>query len=149
MSTLILTVGLPQSGKSTWAREYTASHVGVAHVDVDAVRMAFYGKQFIRKAEPWIWPLVRVMVEALFRSNHSTVIVNTTASAKVDRDWWKDSMWEVKFKRVDASLDVCLARAEHAESLGMAFPGLCDLVYRKNATFEELDTEEKTRELKE
>ena len=59
---LILTVGLPQSGKSTWSRQY-AKEKGIPHVNPDSIRMSFYGHPFIRKAEAWIWPFVRVMVD--------------------------------------------------------------------------------------
>ncbi|KKK82651.1 hypothetical protein LCGC14_2801230, partial [marine sediment metagenome] len=49
MKKLILTVGLPRSGKSTWARKQ-----GHPIVNPDSIRLALYGEPFIEEAEPMI-----------------------------------------------------------------------------------------------
>jgi predicted kinase len=145
---VILTVGLPRSGKSTWARLFSQVH-GVPHVSSDAVRVAFYGHPFIRKAEAWVWPMIRVMVEALFLAGHDVVIVDATTTTKKDRDWWKDDNWEVVFKPITTTPEECLARAERAENTGEVPQGLVAIVHQKIRTFEILTEEELTRVIKE
>lgn len=147
MKTLIVTVGLPRSGKSTWAREYSKKH-GIPHVSSDSVRMAFYGHPFIREAEPWVWPQIRVMVKALFIAGHDTVIIDSTCTAKRDREWWRDNMWEIKFKPFTTSPEICLARAKKDEEAGINPPGLVLVLQQKLSTYETLTEEELKQELK-
>ncbi|GAF94425.1 unnamed protein product, partial [marine sediment metagenome] len=62
---LILTVGLPRSGKTTWARKQ-----GIPMVNPDSIRLALHGKAFIEEAEPMIWTIAKYMVRALFIAGH-------------------------------------------------------------------------------
>src|SRR5882672_916000 len=58
---LICTVGLPRSGKSTWARSQS-----FPIVCPDAIRIAIHGQRFISEAEPFVWATAKAMVRALF-----------------------------------------------------------------------------------
>lgn len=80
---LILTVGLPRSGKSTWA--WTQGH---PIVNPDAIRFALHGQRFIAQAEPFVWATAYLMVDALFIAGHSIVIVDATNISNKRRDAW-------------------------------------------------------------
>ncbi len=103
---LILTVGLPRSGKSTWARstEYPI-------VSPDAIRLAIHGQAFVDLAEPFVWATAKVMVRALFEAGHKTVIVDATNTTRERRDDWKSSGWVRQYKTFEASVAVCKERA--------------------------------------
>lgn len=45
MKKLILTIGLPRSGKSTWAKQQ-----GCPVVNPDSIRLALHGKAYIQEA---------------------------------------------------------------------------------------------------
>ena len=66
---LILTVGLPRSGKSTWARSQA-----YPIVCPDEIRTALHGHRFIPEAEPFVRAVAKVMVRALFGAGHQCVI---------------------------------------------------------------------------
>ena len=103
---LILTVGLPYSGKSTWALRQ-----GVPIVCPDAVRLAVHGERYLAPAEPVVWMTVRYMVEALFLAGHDTVIVDATNNTRKRRDAWLSEKWKVAFQVVEASVEQCIRRA--------------------------------------
>jgi len=107
MRTLILTVGLPQSGKSTWAREQ-----GMPIVNPDSIRLALHGEAFIKLAEPYVWAIARTMVQALFLAGHEYVIVDATNTTKKRRDFWTFDYWSVTFKPfTDVDHQTCISRA--------------------------------------
>lgn len=86
---LILCVGIPQSGKSTWAREQRHPIVSP-----DAIRLGLHGQPYIQKAESFVWAIAHTMVAALFNAGHKTVIVDATNTTRKRRDEWKSSDWD-------------------------------------------------------
>jgi predicted kinase len=103
---LILTVGLPRSGKSTWARRQKAPIVSP-----DAIRLALHGQRFELLAEPFVWAVAKTMVRALFLAGHDTVIVDATNTTKTRRDEWRSGAWRIGFKVLETSASECLTRA--------------------------------------
>jgi predicted kinase len=87
--TLLLTVGLPRSGKTTWARK-----TGFPIVSADAIRLALHGQAFEPLAEPFVWAIARIMVRALFVAGHETVILDACSVTRARRDEWRGGEWE-------------------------------------------------------
>lgn len=106
MKKLILTVGLPRSGKSTWARKQ-----GFPVVNPDSIRIALHGNTFIEEAEPMVWILTKYMVKALFLAGHDKVIIDATNLTKERRDFWKDDMWKRCYVYFESTKDQCINRA--------------------------------------
>lgn len=104
--TLVLTVGLPRSGKSTWARAQ-----GCPVVCPDEIRLALHGQRFAPQAEPFVWAIARVMVTALFASGATRVVLDATGVTRARRDEWRSSSWRTKLKVFPLDADVCRARA--------------------------------------
>ena len=107
MPTLICTVGLPRSGKSTWARQQ-----GVPVVNQDSIRLAIHGQRFYAAAEGFVWAVAETMVRSLFLAGHQTVILDATNVSRKRRDRWRSKEWETAFKLIDASPALCRRRAE-------------------------------------
>ena len=105
---LILMVGLPRSGKSTWAREQN-----VPIVCPDAIRLALHGKRFLQSAEPLVWAMAHLMVESLFLAGHCTVILDATNNTRRRRkEWINPSAWKVQMKVIGTSGYKCIQRAQ-------------------------------------
>lgn len=85
MRKLILTVGLPRSGKTTWARS-----MGFPIVNPDSIRLAVHGQRFVPSAEPFVWAIAYTMVEALFLAGHETIVVDATNISAKRRKEWED-----------------------------------------------------------
>ena len=92
---LILMVGLPRSGKTTWARQQD-----VPVVNPDALRLAMHGRPFLTEAEPWIWTMLRTMIKALFLSGHHVVIMDACNNTRRRRRDWDNPLWRVAFKNM-------------------------------------------------
>ena len=105
-NTLILTVGLPRSGKSRWARTQ-----GCPIVNPDSIRLALHGERFIEEAEPMVWVLAKYMVKSLFYAGHTKIILDATNITKERRDFWKDEFWDVYLHYINTPTDVCIKRA--------------------------------------
>jgi predicted kinase len=104
---LILTVGLPRSGKTTWARGQS-----IPIVSPDSIRLALHGQRFVGLAEPFVWAIARLMARALFLAGHDTVIVDATSTTKQRRDEWRSKDWRLAFQNIPTSTEECLKRAE-------------------------------------
>lgn len=107
MSTLIRTVGLPRSGKSTWAKS-----TGLPIVNPDAIRLAIHGQPYFDNAEPLVWAFAKMMVRALFLAGHETVILDATNTTKRRRDEWEVKGWTTQDKIFDTSPSECIRRAK-------------------------------------
>lgn len=107
--TLILTMGLPYSGKSTWAREQVK--LGAAIVCPDSIRLAIHGYRFIKSAENYVWTVARTMVDALFHAGHNMVIVDACSISKSHRYRWFSSSWTTRLALFDVSPQTCKFRA--------------------------------------
>ena len=68
---LIMLMGLPRAGKSTWARA-----TGYPIVDCDAIRLTKTGQRWWGPIEHEIWATARTMVRALFMAGHPIVILD-------------------------------------------------------------------------
>src|SRR4051812_30122694 len=104
--TLLVTVGLPRSGKTTWAQS-----TGHPIVCPDAIRLALHGQRFVPEAEPYVWAIAQTMVMALFLAGHKTVILDATNTTKERRKMWVSRNWMTKFRVFDTDENECIRRA--------------------------------------
>jgi predicted kinase len=114
--TLILTVGLPRSGKSTWAREYDpylqVCSQQIATVNPDSIRLTLHGTAFRREAEGLVWSIAHVMVESLFLAGHNTVILDACNHTARRRNEWLSDKWDCRYVEFPATMIECIRRAE-------------------------------------
>jgi predicted kinase len=107
---LILTIGLPRSGKSTWAMRQN-----LPVVNPDSVRLAVHGQRYLESAETMVWTIVKYMVKALFIAGHNNVILDATNVRKESRKFWiefakQNDLWLV-YAYSPTIRDECVRRA--------------------------------------
>ncbi len=110
MKRIICTVGLPRSGKTTWAKKQ-----GHPIVNPDSIRLALHGNRFIGLAEPFVWAIAYLMARALLLSGHDIVVVDATNITEKRRQAWSDSLQdiaEVNFFAINTSKEDCIRRAQ-------------------------------------
>ena len=107
MKKLILTVGLPRSGKSTWAMRK-----GHPIVNPDSIRLALHGQVYIPSMEPYVWAIAHTMVEALFLAGHDTAIVDATNGSAKRREAWESDNWKCFYQKFQTGKDECIERAK-------------------------------------
>lgn len=129
--TLILTVGLPRSGKSTWALQQ-----GLPVVNPDAIRKTLHNQRFFKNAESTVWAIAKAMVTALFESGHSQVILDATNTTRKSREGWVDKRWQRRFIEFDATPDICIQRARELDD-----KSIISVIKEKAAKFEPLGEE--------
>ena len=132
---LIMTHGLPRSGKSTWSRKQ-----GTPIVCPDAIRLAKTGKRWLGPIEHEVWATARTMVRALFLAGHKTVILDSTTGTRQQRDFFApspDVPWNRYIKIVPTSPTTCIRRA-----LVGPYPELVDVIEFMTANWEPLQSEE-------
>ncbi len=127
---LILTIGLPRSGKSTWARAISKKF-GFPVVNPDSVRLSLHGERFLAKAEPWVWIVTHTMVESLFLAGHETVILDSTCITKRRRDEWRSKLWQCQYYSVHAKVEDCIVRAKMVNT-----PDLIPVIQRMARDYE-------------
>jgi predicted kinase len=104
--TLLMMVGLPRSGKSSWA-----SKQRFPIVSPDQIRLAIHGQEFRPEAEELVWTIARIMVRSLFGAGHRVVILDATNNTRARRDLWRSPDWIRLFKVIDTPVDLCALRA--------------------------------------
>jgi predicted kinase len=108
---LIMTIGLPHSGKSTWAKQQ-----GFPIVNPDAIRLAIHGQTFLPQAERLVWALAHYMVDALFLAGNETVILDATNVTDRRRVEWMTHKYpfttEIERQIFETIPSECIARAE-------------------------------------
>lgn len=136
---LICTVGLPRSGKSTWAIRQ-----GFPVVNPDAIRLAMYGRRFWAPAETQVWAAADLMIRSMFLAGHSTVILDATSIERRRRDERQcrtrddtQPVWATVFVVFDTSAEVCKQRA-----LADDMPDLVDVIEMMAARFDPLEPDE-------
>lgn len=131
--TLVMLVGLPRSGKTTWAQ-------AEAHPIVcpDAIRLALHGQAYISVAEPYVWAIAKTMVRALFLAGHNTVILDACNNTRKRRDDWISGMWRRAFHIFGAPVEICVERARKDDR-----PELIDVIIRMSDQHEPVGDDER------
>lgn len=109
---LIMTIGLPRCGKSTWAKQQK-----LPIVNPDSIRLAMHGQRFCAKAEPFVWATAFIMTESLFLAGHDVVILDATNTNEERRNEWSRRFPEEEYeiipvKFIDVTKEVCIERAK-------------------------------------
>ncbi|GIF10635.1 AAA family ATPase [Actinoplanes teichomyceticus] len=85
MTRLLITRGLPASGKTTFARKLQP---GVVRVNRDDLRRMLHGQRlFTQWAEAQVTHAQRAAVEALLRARANVIVDDTNLRAKAVREW--------------------------------------------------------------
>lgn len=111
---VILTVGLPRSGKSTWAKKQ-----GLPIVNRDSIRLAFHGQAYIQECEDMITIIEDCMVRALFLAGHDKVIIDACHTTQKRRDRWRSEEWEIKRVLFNSNKEECIRRAKISNRLDL------------------------------
>jgi predicted kinase len=111
-SYLIMTIGLPYSGKSVWAKGHSKEW---PIVSPDQIRYALHGHRFLHEAEPFVWATAKIMVRALFLAGHKTIVLDACNVTAARRDDWIDNLWYRKYVVMDISAEACINRALKAD----------------------------------
>lgn len=128
-------VGLPRSGKSTWARKWY-----LPIVSSDAVREALHGERFLSKAEPYVHVVKNTMIEALFLAGHTTVIVDECHVKRKYRQALEDlGVARCVYIVLGTPKEECLARANEAGD-----DVIVPVIERMAEEWEELSSDEET-----
>ena len=105
-ATLFMTVGLPRSGKSTWAKK-----MGIPIVNPDSIRLAMHGHEFIGLAEELVWAITKIMVRAMFIAGHRQVILDATNTNRSRRKRFKSRSWKRCYVEFTTDKEECIKRA--------------------------------------
>lgn len=138
---LILTVGLPRSGKSTWALKQECPVVAG-----DAIREAIFGKLWWPPGEHQVIMTARTMVRSLFFAGHNKVIFDSLNVTEQSRRFWlptDDCPWLLEYKCIGTSPEICYQRAIDCQ-LDYLIPVIKDCMDRFE--FPDDDFEEQTKD---
>ncbi len=136
---LLMTVGLPRSGKSTWA-----TLQGYPIVNPDSIRLALHGQPFISSAEPFVWAIAKCMVNSLFLAGHQRVILDATNTTRQRRDEWKSDKWHrdlIQFLGPEER-ETCIKRAHESDFSDEHKAGLIAAINKMADNWEPIETDE-------
>ena len=103
--TIILTCGLPRSGKSTWSIEQS-----YPVVNRDSIRLALYNQPYIQEMESFVSNIEEVMVKSLFNAGHKIIIIDATHLKQKYIDYWNNK-YNVFIKYFFTKIEICKERA--------------------------------------
>lgn len=132
MNKLIITVGLPRSGKSTWSQKFSKK-TGAPIISEDAIRLAIHGVPFLQETEDFVKVFAIYMIKALFNAGHEIVIADDVHIFKRERENLNRETWQTYYKVFNTSKDECLTRAINSKK-----PYLIEVIKKMDAEFEPL-----------
>lgn len=89
---IILTIGLPASGKTTWATEFVKNNPHFININRDDIRRMINGSpkaKFRPKKETLVTNMQKEMAEEAFLSGYSIIISDTNLNPKTVESWKK------------------------------------------------------------
>ena len=109
-NTLIMMIGLPRSGKSSFCREFLMDKYPI--VNPDSIRLSLCGKRFLREVENQVWKIAKIMVNSLFIYGHEKVVLDATNVTKQRRDFWiNEELYKIEYILIDTKAEECVKRA--------------------------------------
>lgn len=109
--TLIVTVGLPRSGKTTGRKKYPTA----AYVNRDSIRLAATGHVFRQESETIVTAIEEQMVRSLMLAETETIYVDATNTIPSFRNKWRKLASQYRYKIVfecfKTPFDECCFRA--------------------------------------
>lgn len=113
MSKAVICVGLPASGKSTWAKAYCINNDKWHRVNRDDLRNML-GKYMNQKREDLVTDIEVATVESILNKEENVIIDNTNLNPKV-LEFWQNFFYENKVQFqikdfTDISVEECIKR---------------------------------------
>lgn len=116
---IILTVGISNSGKTTWANKFCEENPNFANINRDDIRAMLYGNlnSYIMTTakEKKVTMMVNRFVNAAVQNDELSVIISDTNLNYKTRDTWKkfakDNSLAYSEKVFDAEPHICIARS--------------------------------------
>lgn len=115
MSKIILTRGLPASGKSTWARQYAETAPNTVRVNRDDIRKQMYGKAFGDGIDEELITVVEMATARAALQAGNDVVVDATHLPQRYINRWQRLGYPIEIVEFHAPLDVLLQRNRDRE----------------------------------
>ncbi len=107
---LYFMVGLPRSGKSSYAKEWVKEESGRVVVCADDIRLSLTGERYCASAENMVHTIKHLMISTLLRGGH-TVLVDGTHTTYNSIQEILDHDNNAQPIIIDTDADICKARA--------------------------------------
>lgn len=109
--TVTLVIGLPGSGKTTWAQ-----HQRDPFVCADALRRTLLGQceHLTDEGEAQVLRMARQMCAALLDAGHRRVLLEADSHDRVARARWRDPRWKLEFVVLQTPRAECERRVRAA-----------------------------------
>jgi predicted kinase len=117
MKTIILTKGLPGSGKTTWALQQLEKHPGkYKRINKDSLRAMLDGGKHSKHRETFIVEARNALIAAALNAGYSVIVDDTNLSARHEDDIRErfESLANIEIKDfTDVPLETCIERDRH------------------------------------
>lgn len=107
---LIFTIGLPRSGKSTWATEWAKECPMRTIVSSDSIRKSLTGRRYEPLAETMVFATKHIMIRSLLDRGFD-VCVDGTHSSEISLTRLFEIDINAQHVIIDTPLSVCIQRA--------------------------------------
>lgn len=125
MNKLIILVGLPRSGKSSFAKK-----LGYPIVNLDLIRLAMHGHIFLPDMEEFVWAYAKTLIKLEFLREAELVVLDATNTRRSRRNYWY-GQWQREFIVFNTKMEVCIERAKTDNR-----PELIAVIERMHRNFE-------------
>ena len=132
MKKVILTVGLPASGKTTWAREYQKENPNTVLINKDELRSMLHSGVHSKGREEFILAVRDFIIKKAVDEGHDVIVHDTNLHSKHKNQIWKvvaDKATVETRDFTDVSVEECIKR--DAGRVGMVGAKVIKQMYRQ------------------
>ena len=117
MNKVTILIGIPNSGKSTYAKKLSNKNAII--LDCDYIRMMLTGKEdkydaFVKENEFFVWSAFNNILNNLIESNTDIIISNTNLNLKLLKDMVDKFLfvenYKIEFVDIETPTDICIER---------------------------------------
>lgn len=117
MKNIIILIGLPRSGKTTFRNDFKEMYPHYVCVSADDLRYLIYGQRYFQGGEPLVWAFRGYMLESLFQNGNDILIDETNTTTQRRESIIKQARkngYNVIGIYMDTRLSTCISRSDEA-----------------------------------
>jgi predicted kinase len=112
---IVLMMGYPRSGKTTYAQKFLKSNPEYIYLCPDDMRLVIHGQRWYSPAEDLVWATIKFMARYFLNQGKNILVDGTFLTFSLRLPWIslaKEFDCDMEFMHISTSPEICMKRAK-------------------------------------